>query len=196
MSPDQPSLFDESAKDNTLTTGLAQNSDRAGALHEQLNQANYAYYVLDNPSLPDAEYDRLFHELKKIETQFPQLLTSDSPTQRVGATPLSQFKQVTHEVAMLSLDNAFNEDDMNDFNRRVSERLNTTDAIEYACEPKLDGIAVSLLYENGLLVRGATRGDGSTKHSYRGQYPLKAVGGGPPSGIGSAWRSVHAKKKF
>ena len=186
MSSDQPSLFDESAKEKPSDTGLAQNSDRAAQLHEQLNQANYAYYVLDNPSFPDAEYDRLFHELKDIEAQFPQLLTSDSPTQRVGATPLSHFDQVTHEVAMLSLDNAFNEDDMGDFNRRVSERINSSDDIEYACEPKLDGIAVSLLYENGLLVRGATRGDGSTGENITqnirtvASIPLKLLGSDYP----------------
>jgi len=186
MSSDQPSLFDESAKEKPSDTGLAKNSDRAAQLHEQLNQANYAYYVLDNPSFPDAEYDRLFHELKDIEAQFPQLLTSDSPTQRVGATPLSHFDQVTHEVAMLSLDNAFNEDDMGDFNRRVSERINSSDDIEYACEPKLDGIAVSLLYENGLLVRGATRGDGSTGENITqnirtvASIPLKLLGSDYP----------------
>ncbi len=186
MSPDQPSLFDEPAKENAATTNLVQIKERVVALHKQLNQAGHAYYVLDNPSLPDAEYDRLFHELKGIEAQYPKLLRPDSPTQRVGATPLSQFVQVTHEVAMLSLDNAFNDADMEDFDRRVHERLVSTQNIEYACEPKLDGIAVSLLYEKGLLVRGATRGDGSTGENITqnirtvASIPLKLLGDNHP----------------
>lgn len=159
---DQPSLFDEPESGSSSAGELnpavvAEVND----LHTQLNQANYQYYVLDDPQLPDAQYDRLFHRLKELETQYPQLLTPDSPTQRVGAAPLSHFDQVTHEVAMLSLDNAFNEQDMRDFNRRILDRLKQTDAVTYACEPKLDGIAVSLLYENGVLVRAATRGDGA-----------------------------------
>lgn len=137
-------------------------SHQIAKLRQQLEHANYQYYVLDDPSIPDAEYDRLFHQLKDIETQHPEWITPDSPTQRVGGAPLSAFSQVEHEVPMLSLGNAFNEEDMNDFNRRIKDRLNTTDTIRYACEPKLDGIAVSLLYENGILVRGATRGDGAT----------------------------------
>jgi len=159
---DQPSLFDEPESGSSSAGELnpavvAEVND----LHTQLNQANYQYYVLDDPQLPDAQYDRLFHRLKELETQYPQLLTPDSPTQRVGAAPLSHFDQVTHEVAMLSLDNAFNEQDMRDFNRRILDRLKQTNAVTYACEPKLDGIAVSLLYENGVLVRAATRGDGA-----------------------------------
>jgi DNA ligase (NAD+) len=136
--------------------------DEVNTLRSELNQHNYRYYVLDDPSIPDAEYDRLLNRLKKLETENPSLITSDSPTQRVGAKPLDAFTQVQHEVPMLSLDNAFSEDDMRDFDRRVRERLQTENLIEYACEPKLDGIAVSLLYENGVLVRAATRGDGNT----------------------------------
>lgn len=156
---DQPSLFDNpndnapKVDDATLT--------RVAELRDELNRANHAYYVLDDPSLPDAEYDRLFHELKDLESKHPELLTADSPTQRVGATPLSEFETVAHEVPMLSLDNAFDDQDMRDFNRRISERLATKSSIKFACEPKLDGIAVSLLYENGKLVRAATRGDGA-----------------------------------
>ena len=186
MSPDQPSLFDESNADNAPSMGLAQSRERAAELHEQLHQANHAYFVLDDPSLPDAEYDRLFHELKGIERQFPQLLSTDSPTQRVGAIPLSQFSQVSHEVAMLSLDNAFNQEDMHEFNRRVSGRLDSSAAIEYACEPKLDGIAVSLLYADGVLVRGATRGDGSVGENITqnirtvASIPLKLLGSAHP----------------
>lgn len=156
---DQPSLFDDIPDNSSLPSDI---SNRVAELHKQLHEANHAYYVLDNPSIPDAEYDRLFHELKDIEAQHPELLTPDSPTQRVGAAPLSQFEQVQHEVPMLSLDNAFNEQDIRDFNRRIHDRLKDDSDILYACEPKLDGIAVSLLYENGVLVRAATRGDGST----------------------------------
>tara|TARA_R110002110_G_scaffold66978_1_gene183045 strand:+ start:143255 stop:145288 length:2034 start_codon:yes stop_codon:yes gene_type:complete len=132
-------------------------------LRKQLESWNYQYYVLDDPSVPDAEYDRAMQNLRALEQEHPRLVTPDSPTQRVGAVPLAQFSQVAHEVAMLSLDNAFSAQDLQDFNRRVAERLALDcDEIEYACEPKLDGIAVSLLYESGVLVRGATRGDGRT----------------------------------
>ena len=133
-------------------------------LREQLNLHNYRYYVMDDPSVPDAEYDRLFHRLKSLETDNPALITDDSPTQRVGGKPLDSFSQVTHEVPMLSLDNAFDEEDMQEFHKRVLDRLGASDLeiVTYACEPKLDGIAVSLLYEEGVLIRGATRGDGST----------------------------------
>ncbi|WP_396587009.1 NAD-dependent DNA ligase LigA [Bermanella sp. R86510] len=156
---DQPSLFDEQQPSSNTTSSDLQH--KAEELRGQLNQANYEYYVLDNPSLPDAEYDRLFEQLKQLEQDNPNLLTPDSPTQRVGATPLAQFEEVRHEVPMLSLDNAFNEQDMVDFNRRIIERLASDKKVRYACEPKLDGIAVSLLYENGKLVRAATRGDGA-----------------------------------
>ncbi|MEH6583006.1 MAG: NAD-dependent DNA ligase LigA [Halioglobus sp.] len=133
------------------------------SLRELLEQYNYQYYVLDDPSVPDSEYDRVFQRLQAIESSSPELLRPDSPTQRVGATPLSQFNQVAHEVRMLSLDNAFNDEDLVDFNRRLQERLGEPDTVlDYACEPKLDGIAVSLLYLDGILDRGATRGDGST----------------------------------
>jgi DNA ligase (NAD+) len=133
-------------------------------LRDALNHHNYRYYVLDDPELPDAEYDRLFQRLKALETEHPEQITASSPTQRVGARPLSAFSQVQHEMPMLSLDNAFNAQDLRDFVRRVQERLKLSsgDDIAFACEPKLDGIAVSVLYEDGLLVRAATRGDGST----------------------------------
>jgi len=165
---DQTSLFDDVLNDlpggNDLIESASHDalSNQVAELHDALHKANHAYYVLDDPSIPDAEYDRLFHHLKKIEDLHPQFFSEDSPTQRVGAAPLSEFDQVQHEVPMLSLDNAFNDQDMHDFNRRVQERLRTDEDISYACEPKLDGIAVSLLYEKGLLVRAATRGDGAT----------------------------------
>ncbi|MGV8888768.1 MAG: NAD-dependent DNA ligase LigA [Pseudomonas sp.] len=138
-------------------------------LRAELNEHNYRYHVLDEPSIPDAEYDRLFQELKALEAENPELVTSDSPTQRVGGAALSVFTQVRHEVAMLSLGNAFEETDMREFDRRVIESLGplpddlfSKAEVEYSCEPKLDGLAVSLLYQNGALIRGATRGDGTT----------------------------------
>lgn len=134
---------------------------RVEQLHEQLHQHNYRYYVLDDPQVPDAEYDRLLRELQAIESQHPELQTSDSPTQRVGAIPLPQFETVTHDLPMLSLDNAFNAEELEQFDRRIRDRLGRDAILEYACEPKLDGIAISLRYDNGRLVRGATRGDGS-----------------------------------
>ncbi|TDG13898.1 NAD-dependent DNA ligase LigA [Seongchinamella unica] len=132
-------------------------------LREQLREWNYRYYVLDDPSVPDAEYDRCLRRLQEIESQCPELVTTDSPTQRVGAQPLDQFRQVAHEVPMLSLDNAFDAAELVSFDRRLRDRLKDAETpIEYCCEPKLDGIAVSLLYRDGALERGATRGDGTT----------------------------------
>jgi len=134
---------------------------RIDTLREELDSHNYSYYVLDNPEIPDSEYDRLLRELGELEQQNPELITTDSPTQRVGATPLDSFSEVQHEIPMLSLGNAFSEQDMIDFDRRIREGVEKKN-IEYAAEPKLDGLAISLLYENGLLVRAATRGDGRT----------------------------------
>ena len=135
--------------------------DRARELHTQLHEHNYRYYTQDDPLISDAEYDLLLRELQDIEAQYPQLLTPDSPTQRIGAAPLKSFGEVRHEVRMLSLDNAFSDDELIDFDRRVREKL-AVDQVDYAAEPKLDGLAVSLLYEDGKLVRAATRGDGET----------------------------------
>lgn len=129
-------------------------------LRQEINQHNYRYYVLDQPEVADAEYDRLFHKLKELEAAYPEFISPDSPTQRVGAAPLKAFATVTHGVPMLSLENAFDEEDLIAFDKRVRQRLETTKPIEYSCEPKMDGIAVSLLYEHGIFVRGATRGDG------------------------------------
>ncbi len=135
---------------------------RIRALREDLNQHNYRYYVLDEPEIPDGEYDRLLRELRALEREFPQLIMPDSPTQRVGAAPLKTFGEVRHAVPMLSLDNAFDDDEVRAFDARVRQRLETMDEIKYTAEPKLDGLALSLRYENGVLTRGATRGDGST----------------------------------
>ncbi|WP_133471490.1 NAD-dependent DNA ligase LigA [Paraglaciecola marina] len=133
---------------------------KLAAIKATITEYNYQYYVLDNPSVPDAEYDRQMLALKAIETQYPELLTADSPSQKVGDMPLPEFQQVEHEVPMLSLDNAFDEETFLAFEKRMQDRLKSSDHITYSCEPKLDGLAVSLLYENGRLVRGATRGDG------------------------------------
>ncbi len=134
--------------------------ERAGELRNSLQYHNYRYYVLDDPEIPDAEYDRLYNELKAIEEKNPQLITPDSPTQRVGGQALEHFDEVEHRVPMLSLDNIFDEDGLGDFERRLKERLDSTEAISFTAEPKLDGLALSLRYENGLLKQAATRGDG------------------------------------
>ncbi|MBL1140898.1 MAG: NAD-dependent DNA ligase LigA [Proteobacteria bacterium] len=160
---------------------LQQASKRATELREIINQHNYHYYVLDEPDIPDAEYDRLLRELTDIETEFPELIVSSSPTQRVGATPLSEFEQVKHVVPMLSLGNAFNEEDMQAFNKRINERLET-ERVAYSAETKLDGLAVSILYDNAELKIAATRGDGYTgenvTHNIRtiSSIPLNLLG--------------------
>ncbi|WP_336768638.1 NAD-dependent DNA ligase LigA [Pantoea endophytica] len=132
------------------------------ALRTTLRHHEYLYHVMDTPEIPDAEYDRLMVQLRELESAHPDLITPDSPTQRVGAAPLAAFEQVRHEVPMLSLDNTFDEAGFLAFNKRVQDRLKSTDKLTYCCELKLDGLAVSLLYEDGLLVRAATRGDGTT----------------------------------
>ncbi len=136
----------------------------AEKLREQLHHHNYRYHTLADPEIPDSEYDQLLRRLQDLEARYPELQTPDSPTQRVGAPPLPGFAEVRHAQPMLSLDNAFSDAEVTAFDRRVRERLRVDAAITYACEPKLDGVAVSLRYENGVLVRGATRGDG-----YRGE---------------------------
>ncbi|WP_137817317.1 NAD-dependent DNA ligase LigA [Pseudomonas sp. 2FG] len=172
-------------------------AERILELRAELDQHNYRYHVLDAPSIPDAEYDRLYHELKALEAEHPELVTADSPTQRVGNLALSAFGEVKHEVPMLSLGNAFAEDDLRDFDRRVREGLadelpagdlfGAGAAVEYSCEPKLDGLAVSLLYRDGQLVRGATRGDGATGEDISvnvrtvRNIPLKLQGSGWPA---------------
>lgn len=130
-------------------------------LRAEIELHNYRYYVLDNPAISDAEYDKLLRELQQIEQDYPQLITADSPTQRVGAAPLRAFAQITHAIPMLSLNNAFEETEVEAFDRRVCEGL-SVDRAEYTAEPKFDGLAVSLRYENGIFRTGATRGDGNT----------------------------------
>ena len=141
---------------------MEQINQKIDALRAQLRHHEYQYHVLDSPEVPDAEYDRLMAELRALEAQHPELLTADSPTQRVGGAPLTAFNQVRHEVPMLSLDNVFDEEGFLAFNKRVVDRLKSDDDLLFCCELKLDGLAVSLLYEDGELVRAATRGDGTT----------------------------------
>ena len=158
-------------------------------LKQQIRYHNYRYHVLDDPEIPDAEYDRLMRRLQAIEKDYPNLVTDDSPTQRVGDAPISAFGTVQHQVPMLSLENAFAAEELREFHRRVTTRLELegeADTLEYAAEPKLDGAAVSLLYENGQLVRGATRGDGTTgediTHNVRTieSVPLRLMGDDVP----------------
>ncbi|MBW0763048.1 NAD-dependent DNA ligase LigA [Mammaliicoccus lentus] len=132
---------------------------RVDELHHLLHKFNYEYHVLDNPSVPDSEYDKLLHELISIEEEHPELKTSDSPTVRVGGPPLSQFEKINHDTPMLSLGNAFNEEDLRKFDQRVRDKVSN---IKYTCELKIDGLAVSLKYDNGRFVQGLTRGDGTT----------------------------------
>ncbi|WP_440876090.1 NAD-dependent DNA ligase LigA [Thalassotalea sp. PLHSN55] len=134
---------------------------RVAELKQQINLYNHQYYVLDQPTVPDAEYDRLMRELLALETQYPQLKSLDSPSLKVGGEALKSFSQVSHQLPMLSLDNVFSEDEWQAFTKRISDRLTTTQTIAYCAEPKLDGLAVSLRYENGLFVQAATRGDGA-----------------------------------
>jgi DNA ligase (NAD+) len=160
------------------------------ALRDQIRHHNYRYHVLDDPEVPDAEYDRLVRRLQALEQEHPELVTPDSPTQRVGDEPVDAFGTVQHRLPMLSLDNAFSEDELRDFHRRVVDRLereNVGDDLSYAAEPKLDGAAVSLLYVDGKLQRGATRGDGTRgediTHNVRtiDSVPLRLFGKGYPA---------------
>jgi DNA ligase (NAD+) len=137
-------------------------SQQIQELRQQIHKYNYHYFVLDDPIISDAEYDQCLQQLRQLELQHPEYITVDSPTQRVGAKPLKEFAEVHHSVPMLSLENAFLEEDVIAFDKRVHERLHIVKEMEYICEPKLDGLAVSIRYEKGLLTRAATRGDGET----------------------------------
>lgn len=137
-------------------------AEKIKKLRKIIEEHNYRYYILEDPSISDAEFDRLFRQLQDLENQFPEFKTLDSPTQRVGIVPASAFQTVKHEVPMLSLNNAFSEEEVYAFDQRIKQRTSFSDTVEYVCETKLDGLAVALVYEDGLLVRGATRGDGVT----------------------------------
>lgn len=160
---------------------------RIGRLRAEIEHHNHRYHVLDDPEIPDAEYDRMMVELRALESEHPHLVTPDSPTQRVGGAPVSGFAEVRHRTPMLSLDNAFSREEVEAFDRRVRERLEADRDIEYACEPKLDGLAVSLTYRNGTLELGATRGDGAVgedvTHNIRTiqSVPLRLAGRGWPT---------------
>ena len=157
-------------------------------LRKTLRQYEYEYHVLDNPTVPDSEYDRLFHQLKSLELAHPEFLTSDSPTQRVGAKPLSGFSQIRHEIPMLSLDNAFSDEEFYAFVKRIEDRLIVLPKpLTFCCEPKLDGLAVSILYVNGVLTQAATRGDGTTGEDITANIrtirniPLQLLTDNPPA---------------
>ena len=135
---------------------------RVRELRAQIARHDHSYYVLDEPELPDADYDRLMVELRALEAAHPDLVSADSPTQRVSGSASAAFAEVRHMVPMLSLENAFADSEVFDFDRRVRERLGTDHPVDYCAEPKLDGLAVSLRYERDALVRAATRGDGVT----------------------------------
>ena len=159
---------------------------RMDALRREIEQHNYRYYVLDDPQVPDAEYDLLMRELQALEECHPNEVTPDSPTQRVGGEPLDGFAEVVHRVPMLSLENAFSAEELTAFDRRLRDRLGV-EQITYAAEPKLDGLAVSLRYEKGLLVLGATRGDGARGEDVTQgvrtipSVPLRLIGDGFPA---------------
>lgn len=160
---------------------------RVRQLRAEIARHDYRYYVLDAPEVPDAEYDRLMRELRDLEAAHPELVTPESPTQRVSGSPSREFAEVEHRVPMLSLDNGFTDEDIQNFDRRVRERLETEADVDYSCEPKLDGLAVTLVYEAGVFVRGATRGDGvhgedvTTNLRTLPTVPLQLVGRGYPS---------------
>jgi DNA ligase (NAD+) len=168
-------------------TPLDQAKQRINTLRNEIDQHNYRYYVLDDPQITDQHYDQLMRELQALEAEYPQWVSADSPTQRVGAIVEGPFATVEHEVPMLSLDNAFGEDEMEAFNKRLADRVDVDDTLEFCAEPKLDGLAVSLLYRDGRLVRAATRGDGRKGEDITANartlksVPLKLVGASPPS---------------
>ena len=136
--------------------------EKINQLRELINSANYNYYILDNPTISDAEYDRLMRELQNLENEHPELITTDSPTQRVGAKPLSEFNTITHRIPLLSLDNAMDENEIREFDARIYKVLPLGEIVQFVCEPKIDGLAIELVYENGIFVSGSTRGDGVT----------------------------------
>lgn len=163
--------------------------ERLEELKNTLHYHAVRYYVEDSPEIPDAEYDRLMRELLDIEAEHPEWVTVDSPSQRVGGMPLDGFKPVTHEIPMLSLDNAFDDEEIDSFYKRMNDRLSGGEVKTFCCEPKLDGLAVSLLYENGVLVQAATRGDGTTGENITENVrtikaiPLRLNGQGWPTRI-------------
>jgi DNA ligase (NAD+) len=176
--------------------------ERAESLRREIERHNYRYYVLDDPLIPDIEYDRLLRELQSLEQAHPELISADSPTQRVGGEPLAGFSEVVHRLPMLSLSNALDEQELVDFDRRVRERLDSESPVTYAAEPKLDGLAVNLRYERGILIQAATRGDGSrgedVTHNVRtiASIPLRLLGDGYPDVLEVRGEVFMPKKGF
>ena len=176
-------------------------AERAAWLRSELERANYAYYVLDQPDLPDAEYDTLFKELQQIEADQPDLITPDSPTQRVGGQVAAGFEPVVHDVPMLSLNNGFADEDIVAFDKRVSEALGYA-PVQYACELKFDGLAISLRYDDGHLVQAATRGDGATGEDVTANVrtirsiPLKLKGRNVPKRLDVRGEALMFKRDF
>jgi len=182
---------------------VERHGQRAANLREEIERHNHAYYVLDAPTIPDAEYDRLFRELQALEAEFPDLRTPDSPTLRVGAPPLKAFPSVTHGVPMLSLNNAFEEAEVAAFGARVREGIELASGeVDYAVEPKFDGLAISLTYRHGLFVRGATRGDGATGEEVTANLrtiraiPLRLAGEGWPETLEVRGEVLMLKAEF
>ncbi|MFO1321510.1 MAG: NAD-dependent DNA ligase LigA [Burkholderiales bacterium] len=179
----------------------ADDRERVASLRQTLEYHNYRYHVLDAPEIPDAEYDRLFRELQDLEARHPELQSQDSPTRRVGSAPLESFRAVAHAVPMLSLNNAFSDEDVAAFDRRVRDALGR-EVVEYAAELKFDGLAVSLIYERGHLVTGATRGDGSTGEDVTGNLrtvrsiPLTLKGAGIPEVLEVRGEVLMLKRDF
>ncbi len=171
-------------------------------LRDNINHHNYRYYVLDDPEISDAQYDQLFRELQALEKAHPELITSDSPTQRVGAAPLDSFEEITHAAPMLSLDNVFDHQELMAFNDRIQQRLKSHETIDFVCEYKLDGVAISLHYENGELITAATRGDGRVGEDVTQNIrtiksvPLKLVGKNYPKRCEVRGEIVMPKKEF
>jgi DNA ligase (NAD+) len=176
--------------------------ERHQALAEAIERHNYRYYVLDDPEVPDSEYDRLFNELRELERAHPELVTADSPSQRVGAPPLKDFGEVVHRLPMLSLDNALSDQALVDFDRRVRDRLGVPGPVAYVAEPKLDGLAISLRYEDGLLTEAATRGDGTRGENVTlnvrtiSSVPLRLHGTGWPRVLEARGEAFMPKKGF
>ncbi|HHW4679916.1 MAG TPA: DNA ligase LigA-related protein, partial [Xylella taiwanensis] len=162
-------------------------AQRAAELRRRLDEASYHYHVLDQPQIPDIDYDRMLRELDALEAAYPEVATPDSPTQRVGHSAVSAFAEVRHAVPMLSLGNAFSDEEVADFVRRITARLGGT-APAFSAEPKLDGLAISLRYQNGVFIQGATRGDGATGEDVTAN--LRTVRAIPLRLRGDSWPDV------
>ena len=183
-------------------SGAVKARQRAGELRQEINYHNYRYYVLDQPVISDAQYDKLLRELQQLESDHPELITPDSPTQRVGARPSEKFGEVRHKVPMTSMDNAFDDEEAGEWDQRVRKGLETEAAVDYTAEPKSDGTSVSLRYENGVLVQAGTRGDGETGEDVTANVrtiktvPLHLQGKGWPQVVEVRGEVVIPKKDF